>query len=81
MPILKYLLFCYIVVLSLFTAATCEDDERGAVRLVGERHRYEGRVEVCVDGNWGTVCGNDWTDMESYVVCRQLGYSGAGELS
>ena len=69
------------VVLSLFTEATCGDDEHGAVRLVTDYYAYRGRLEVCMNGNWGTVCKDGWTDEDSNVVCRQLGYSKPGELS
>ena len=79
---MKYLLFCVMVLgLSLFTEATCEDDEHGAVRLVGERFAHQGRVEVCLNGNWGTVCIDGWAYIDSIVVCRQLGYGRPGELS
>ena len=27
---------------------------------------------------WGTVCNNGWTSTDSRVVCRQLGFSVAG---
>ena len=64
------------------TEATCEDDEHGTVRLVGGRFVSSGgRVEVCMNGNWGTVCRDGWTDEDTHVVCRQLGYQGQGELS
>ena len=44
------------------------------VRLVGGRHRYEGRVEVFYQGIWGAVCDHKWGRPAAMVVCRMLGY-------
>ena len=46
------------------------------MRLVGGSTNREGRVEVCVDGRWGTVCSQpEWTAMQAGYVCSQLGFS------
>ena len=51
----------------------------GSVRLVGGASSNEGRMEVCVNGMWGTVTYYQWDSREVTVVCKQLGYQNPGE--
>lgn len=48
----------------------------GAIRLTGGSNEYEGRVELCVNGVWGSVCDYGWDQYEADTVCKQLGYRG-----
>ena len=47
--------------------------------LAGGNIANEGRVEICMDTLWGTVCDNSWGSADAAVVCRQLGYSAQGQ--
>ena len=45
----------------------------GDVRLAGGNGENEGRVEVCLAGEWGTICDRGWGVNDATVICRQLG--------
>ena len=51
----------------------------GDVQLVNGAIYQEGRVEICVNGVWGSICNDDWSTTDSaFVVCKQLGFINSG---
>ena len=36
-----------------------------------------GRLEIFINGRWGTVCDDGWTTANTAVACRQLGFAGS----
>ena len=57
------------------TASNCTDYD---VQLVDGTTANEGKVLICINGVWGTVCDNEISSSDITVICRQLGYKSYG---
>ena len=72
----KVLITC----ISLLSFGTAQS--RGELRLVrGSAASYSytsGRLEIFMNGRWGTICNDaDFGQREATVACQQLGWNGA----
>lgn len=49
--------------------------DEGSIRLADGAEEYEGRLEVCINNHWGTVCDDIYNVEEAVVVCNRLGFT------
>ena len=48
---------------------------------MGGASSLEGRVEICRNDSYSTICDDFWDELEAQIVCRQLGYDGSSKSS
>ena len=78
----KYLAFIS-VLLQVAWSQLVEAQSNGDLRLV---HVFEsvlrwGRLEIYLDGEWGTFCAAGFNSYTGDAACRQLGYDGSISIS
>ncbi|XP_060602751.1 scavenger receptor cysteine-rich type 1 protein M130-like [Ruditapes philippinarum] len=58
----------------------CSSHPPQTMRLIGGRGNFEGTVDVMENGQWGTICDREFTDIDASVVCKQLGFTGGSAV-
>ena len=60
--------------LLLLSITACTD---GDIRLMNgtEPSVREGRVEICYNNAYGSICDDFWDILDASVVCKQLGFN------
>ena len=71
------MMFCYAKFYPTTDISVPESNcSNGELRLAGSI--VEGRVEICLNDAWGTICDNSFGSAEARVVCHQLGFDREG---
>ena len=74
----------YNIITSLLADVQSDNCSHGDVQIASRSDdtttlSSEGRLEVCVNGVWGTVCDLRFGTGDAEVACKQMGYDGEGK--
>ena len=75
------IILAVIIVIYTFNSESLTEDDctDGDVRLEGTPLLSQGRVEICFNSSWGTICRDSWDNRDAAVVCEQLGFGRDGK--
>ncbi|CAC5424588.1 unnamed protein product [Mytilus coruscus] len=52
----------------------CSPDGEGGLRITEGFAGNQGRLEIYYKGEWGTLCDDQFENVDAEIACRQLGY-------
>ena len=55
--------------------SNCSD---GELRLAGKVTARSGRLEICYNRAWGSICNYAWDTTDTNLACQQLGFQPYG---
>ena len=70
-----YVLLIYVFSIASTTIRSCT---HGELRLVGGPNIRQGRLEICVNKAWGSVCSSGFFDEDAAVACAQMNFEREG---
>ena len=77
--LVRHLIILLVVTALCFLVKSAAVCMQGDIRLQDGGDDRQGRVELCNNNAWGTVCDDFFGAEEATVACRQLGLNGDGE--
>ena len=80
--VIFYYNYCIYLLFTLSAGIETRQDncETSDIRLIGGTASNEGRLEICINNHWGSVCSLNWDNKDTQVACRQLGYQEQGMI-